>query len=300
VRWHAAPVSERVPAWSLAVGAMLSVQLGAALSTRLFPLVGAGGTAWLRLSMGALVFLAMRRPRLRGVRRRDLLVALALGIATATMTVTFLSALARIPLGTAVAIEFLGPLGVAVARSHDRRSLVWPALALGGVVLLTEPWQGEIDPVGVALAALSGTSWATYIVLTQKVGDRFTGLEGLSITIPVAAVAASVVGLPQAWGHLTWGVLAAALGLAMLLPVLPFSWELMALRRLTAAAFGTLMALEPAIGLLAGLALLGQVPRAPQVLGVVLVVAAGIGAERGGRRHVVADVVDVAVPPGTA
>ena len=279
---------------------MLSVQLGAALSTRLFPLVGAGGTAWLRLTMGALVFLAMRRPRLRGVRRHDLLVALALGVATATMTVTFLSALARIPLGTAVAIEFLGPLGVAVARSHDRRSLVWPALALAGVVLLTEPWQGDIDPVGVALAALSGASWATYILLTQQVGDRFTGLEGLSITIPVAAVVASVVGLPQAWGHLTWGVLAAALGLAMLLPVLPFSWELMALRRLTAAAFGTLTALEPAVGLLAGLLLLGQVPRGPQVLGVVLVVGAGIGAERGGRRPVVADVVDVAVPPGTA
>jgi inner membrane transporter RhtA len=190
----------------------------------------------------------------------------------------------RIPLGTAVAIEFLGPLGVAVARSHDRRSLVWPALALGGVLLLTEPWQGDIDLVGVAFAVLSGLSWATYIVLTQQVGDRFSGLEGLSITIPVAAATAALVGVPQAWGHLTWGVVAAAFGLALLLPVIPFSLELMALRRLTTAAFGTLMALEPAMALVAGLLLLGQVPMAWQVVGVVLVVAAGIGAKRGGHR----------------
>jgi inner membrane transporter RhtA len=183
-----------------------------------------------------------------------------------------------------VAIEFLGPLGVAVARSHDRRLLVWPALALAGVLLLTEPWQGDIDLVGVAFAALSGACWATYIVLTQQVGDRFSGLEGLSITIPVAACTAAIVGVPQAWGHLTWQVLAAALGLALLLPVIPFSLELIALRRLTTAAFGTLMALEPAIGVAAGVVILGQVPHALQVVGVVLVVTAGIGAERNGHR----------------
>jgi inner membrane transporter RhtA len=126
--------------------------------------------------------------------------------------------------------------------------------------------------------------WATYIVLTQQVGDRFSGLEGLSITIPVAACTAALLGLPQAWGHLTWQVLAAAFVLALLLPVIPFSLELIALRRLTTAAFGTLMALEPAIGVAAGLVILGQVPRALQVVGVVLVVTAGVGAERNGRR----------------
>jgi inner membrane transporter RhtA len=263
---------------------MLSVQLGAAFSTNLFTSVGAAGTAWLRLTMGAAIFLAIKRPRLRGVARHDLLIVLALGVATGVLTTAFLSAVDRIPLGTAVAIEFLGPLGVAVARSHDRRLLVWPALALAGVLLLTEPWRGAIDLVGVGFAALSGACWATYIVLTQQVGDRFSGLEGLSITIPVAACTAAVVGVPQAWGHISWQVLAAAFGLALLLPVIPFSLELIALRRLTTAAFGTLMALEPAIGVAAGVVILGQVPHPLQVVGVVLVVTAGVGAERHGHR----------------
>jgi inner membrane transporter RhtA len=263
---------------------MLSVQLGAAFSTNLFTSVGPAGTAWLRLTMGAAIFLAIKRPRLRGVARHDLLIVLALGVATGVLTTAFLSAVDRIPLGTAVAIEFLGPLGVAVARSHDRRLLVWPALALGGVLLLTEPWRGAIDLVGVGFAALSGACWATYIVLTQQVGDRFSGLEGLSITIPVAACTAAVLGVPQAWGHISWQVLAAAFGLALLLPVIPFSLELIALRRLTTAAFGTLMALEPAIGVVAGVVILGQVPHALQVVGVVLVVTAGVGAERNGHR----------------
>ena len=294
-------MSTRVPAWSLAVAAMLSVQLGAAFSTNLFASVGPAGTAWLRLTMGALIFLAMKRPQLRGIDRHDAVVVISLGVATGLLTTAFLSAVDRIPLGTAVAIEFLGPLGVAVARSHDRRSLVWPALALAGVLLLTEPWQGEIDLVGVGFAALSGVCWATYIVLTQKVGDRFTGLEGLSITIPVAAVTSAFFGVPEAWGHLTWQVLGAALGLALLLPVIPFSLELLALRRLTTAAFGTLMALEPALAVLAGLVILGQVPRALQVVGVVLVVTAGVGAERGGHRDDGPDDHDETVMPlGTA
>jgi inner membrane transporter RhtA len=279
---------------------MLSVQLGAAFSTNLFASVGPAGTSWLRLTMGALIFLAIKRPTLRGVGRHDLIVVVALGVATGLLTTAFLNAVDRIPLGTAVAIEFLGPLGVAVVRSHDRRSLVWPALALLGVLLLTEPWQGEIDLVGVGFAAVSGVCWATYIVLTQQVGDRFSGLEGLSITIPVAAVTAAFFGVPQAWGHLTWQVLAAALGLALLLPVIPFSLELLALRRLTTAAFGTLMALEPAIGVVAGVAILGQVPHALQVAGVVLVVAAGVGAERNGHRDDSPGDHEPPVPLGTA
>ena len=200
------------------------------------------------------------------------------------MTVSFLLALERIPLGTTVAIEFLGPLGVAVFRSHSRRSLVWPALALAGVVLLTEPWTGEINTVGVMFALVAAACWAAYILLTQAVGDRFSGLDGLAITIPIAAIAASVVGIPQSWGHITPTVILQAIGLAILLPVIPFALELLALRRLTAAAFGTLMALEPAIATAWGVLLLSQIPAALHLAGVVLVVIAGIGAERSGRR----------------
>lgn len=276
--------ADRVPAWSMAVAAMLSVQLGAALSVHLFDAVGPAGTAWLRLSAGALIFLALRRPRLRQLGWRGLRAALALGVTTGLVTTTFLSALDRIPLGTAVAIEFMGPLSVAVFRSHQRRLLVWPALALVGVVLLTEPWQGSIDPVGVLLAGMAALGWATYILLTQHVGDRIAGLEALSITIPVAAMTAAIVGIPQASGGITPGVIAAAIGLAVLLPVLPFSLELLALRRLTTAAFGTLMSIEPALGLIMGLVLLAQVPTPVQVLGIALVVTAGIGATRSGRR----------------
>jgi inner membrane transporter RhtA len=275
---------DRVPAWSMAVAAMLSVQLGAALSVHLFDAVGPAGIAWLRLTAGALIFLALRRPRLRRLGGRGLRAALALGVTTGLVTTTFLSALDRIPLGTAVAIEFMGPLSVAVFRSRQRRLLVWPALALVGVVLLTEPWQGSIDPVGVLLAGMAALGWAIYILLTQHVGDRIAGLEALSITIPVAAMTAAVVGIPQASGGITPGVVAAAFGLAVLLPVLPFSLELLALRRLTTAAFGTLMSIEPALGLIMGLVLLAQVPTPVQVLGIALVVTAGFGATRSGHR----------------
>ncbi|MEZ5118069.1 MAG: EamA family transporter [Candidatus Nanopelagicales bacterium] len=278
-------MTDRVPAWSLAVVAMLSVQLGAALSLQLVPVVGAAGTAWLRLTAGALIFLAISRPRLRGMARRDLVGALVLGIATGVITVSFLQAIDRIPLGTAVAIEFLGPLGVAVLRSRELRQYVWPVLALVGVLLVTSPWKGSIDPVGVAYAALAAVGWGTYIVLTQYVGDRFSGLQGLSITIPIAALTAAVVGVPQAAGSITWGVVAASVGLALLLPVLPFSLELLALRRLSLAAFGTLMALEPAIGLTIGAVVLRQIPTVLQIVGIVLVVTAGIGAERLGHRE---------------
>jgi inner membrane transporter RhtA len=281
-----AGATDRAPAWSLTILSMTSVQLGTALATGLFGAVGPAGTVWLRFSAGALIFLAIRRPRLRGRSRNELASALALGVTTGAMSVCFLSAVARIPLGTTVAIEFVGPLVVAVASAPSRGRLALPALALGGVLLLTQPWVvGAVDPLGVLLAAGAATGWGLYIVLTAQVGDRFEGLEGLSITIPIAALTAAVVGVPQAAaGQLTLTTLVAALGLAVLQPVLPFSLELLALRRLTKSAFGTLMALEPAIGLTIGALVLAQAPTVLQALGVALIVVAGIGAARGGGR----------------
>lgn len=274
-----------VPPWGLAVTAMLSVQLGSALSVDLVSTVGPAGTAWLRLSMGALIFLALARPPLRAVRRSDVPGLLGLGITTGLVTTGFLAAIERIPLGTAVAIEFLGPLTVAAMRTRSPRALTWPALALAGVVLLTEPWYGGIDVTGVGFAGLSAIGWATYILLTQRVGDRFTGIGALSLTVPVAAATAAVLGVPQAAGHLTPGVLLTAAALALLLPVLPFALEMLALRHMTPTAFGTLMALEPAFGVLLGLFVLHQHPSAPQLVGILLVVLAGAAAQRGGRRR---------------
>jgi inner membrane transporter RhtA len=273
-----------VPPWTLAVAAMFSVQLSSALSVDLIDSIGPAGTAWLRLTFGAAIFLALARPPLRSIRRRDAPALIGLGLATGLMSIAFLGAIERIPLGTAVAIEFLGPLTVAAARAHNARALTWPALAFTGVVLVTRPWDGAVNLAGVGFAALAAFGWATYVLLTQRVGDRFAGVQGLALTIPIAAVTAAVVGVPQAAGHLDVATIAAAAGLALLLPALPFALEMLALRRMTHTAFGTLMALEPAIGVILGFLVLGQRMAPMQLVGVTLVVVAGATAQRGGQR----------------
>ena len=280
------PASRNVgpPPWMLAVAAMLSVQLGAALSVDMIATVGPAGTAWLRLTAGALIFVSLARPPLRDIRREDLPALLGLGVASGMMGVLFMAAIERIPLGTCVAIEFLGPLTVAALRSHTKRALVWPVLALVGVVMLTEPWNGSIDPVGVGFAAAAAVGWGTYILLTQRVGDRFAGVRGLSLTIPIAAAATAVFGIPDAAGNLSLGVVAASVGLALLFPVIPFALEMLALRGMTHTAFGTLMALEPVFGVLIGLLVLHQKPSILQIAGILLVISAGAGAQHGGRR----------------
>lgn len=276
---------DRVPAWMLASAAMLSVQLGAAISVGLFDEIGVAGTAWLRLTLGALGFILIARPRYWQWSWRELRAPILLGVVSAGMTLCFLAAIDLLPLGTAVAIEFLGPLSVAAIHSHSRRALAWPALALVGVVLLTEPWQGTPSLLGITFAALAGVGWGLYIVITQHVGDRFAGVDGLAISLPVAAIVTAVVGLPQAWGHLSMQVLLVGLGAAILLPLIPWTFELYALRRLTKAAFGTLMALEPAIALVIGIVVLHQSAAVWQFVGIACVVLAGIAAERTGHRE---------------
>ena len=270
---------------TLAMASMVCVQLGLAASVGVFDRVGPEGAAWLRLAWAGLLMIVLVRPRLSGVDRSSLLACVALGVVTAGVTLLFMGAVARIPLGTASACEFLGPLGVAVARSGGRRQLAWPVLAAVGVVLLTEPWRGSIDPVGVALARAAAGCWACYILLTKAVGDEVAGLEGLAVSLPVAGLVATAVAAPSTLPHLTWSVLGIGLGLAVLLPLVPFSLELLALRRLNTAAFGTLMSLEPAIALVVGLVVLHQVPHWWPVVGIAFVVAAGIGAERNGSRE---------------
>lgn len=274
-----------IPPWTVALGAIVSVQLSAALSVHLIASVGAAGTAWLRLTAGAVIFLALARPPLREIRRRDVPGLLALGVTSGLMGVAILGAIERIPLGTAVAIGFLGPLTVAAVRSHNRAAMVWPATALAGVVLLTEPWKGAINGVGVLYAVVAGIGWGTYILLTQRVGDRFTGIKGLTLTVPIAAITTAFVGIPQASGHLTITIIAAAVGLALLFPVVTFALEMAALRRMTHTAFGTLMALEPAVGVVLGLLVLHQKPSIMQIAGILLVVLAGAAAQYRGRRQ---------------
>lgn len=286
----------QVPAWSLAVVAMLSIQTGSALSISLFPAVGPAGTAWLRLSLGAVMLLLLVRPKLSLIRRDNVLGLLGLGAATGVMTSAFLSALERIPLGTTVAIEFLGPLTVAALSGKNVRAAIWPVVALVGVVLLTRPWTGSVDLVGVAFAALAAVCWGLYIVFTQQVGDRFRGIQGLALATPVAAVTASFVGVPQAWGNLSWEVLAWGVVLAVLTPVFPFALEMLALKRMNTRAFGTLMAVEPGVATGIGLLLLFQVPSVLDAMGILLVVLAGIATQRDASRPPLLDLPAVAEP----
>ncbi|WP_460444517.1 EamA family transporter [Angustibacter aerolatus] len=273
----------------MAVASMLCVQLGIAASTGLFDRIGPEGVAWLRLGWAGVVLLLVARPRPSDFTRSGLLACVALGVVTGGLTLLFMAAVDRLPLGTASALEFLGPLGVAVVRGRGTAKL-WAASAAAGVVLLTQPWSGAADPVGVAYALGAAACWAAYVLLTQRVGDQVSGVKGLAVSMPVAALVATAVAAPSAAPHLTPQLLVAGLGLALLLPVVPFTLELLALRRLTAAAFGTLMALEPAFALVIGFVVLHQQPDVLALAGVGLVVLAGVGAERTGQRA-------AAVPP---
>jgi inner membrane transporter RhtA len=289
---------------ALALGSMSCVQLGLAASVDLFTRVPPEGVAALRLVWAGLLLLVIVRPRPSSFTRSSLGAAALLGVVTAGLTMLFMAAVARIPLGTASAVEFLGPLGVAVLRGRGK-GLVWPVLAAAGVILLTEPWQSDVDPVGLGFALAAAACWAAYILLTQRVGDQVTGLQGLAVSMPVAGlVSAAVAGgtVPGLLPALTPAILLAGLGLGLLLPVVPFALEMLALRRLTTGAFGTLMALEPAIALLVGAVVLGQLPKPLGVLGIVLVVTAGVGAARvGGREPADEPAAEplVALAPGT-
>jgi len=269
---------------AMAIVSMLCVQLGLAASVGLFDRIGPEGAVFLRLAWAGVLLLVVVRPRPSRFRRADLQACVALGVVTACLTLLFMAAVARLPLGTASALEFLGPLGVAALRSPGRRALLWPVLAGTGVVLMTSPWASGADPVGVLYALGAAVCWAAYILLTQRVGDAVTGLQGLAVSMPVAGLVAAAVSGHATLPQLTWELVLIGLGLAILLPVVPFSLELLALRRLTAASFGTLMSLEPAIALLIGLVVLHQVPGALALFGMALVVAAGIGAARTGAR----------------
>jgi inner membrane transporter RhtA len=268
----------------LAVCSMACVQLGLAVSVLLIDRLGAEGTAWLRLAWAGIILLIVVRPKRAAFTARTFAVCVALGVVTAGIMLLFMAAAARIALGTASAVEFLGPLGVSVATGTGSSRVIWPSVAGIGVIFLTQPWTGSVDPVGVLYALGAAVCWACYILLTQRVGDDVSGLNGLAVSMPVAALVATVAAGPSVFGRLTPDLVLIGVGLAILLPVVPFALELISLRLLTAAAFGTLMSLEPAFSMVVGLVVLHQVPGPVAIIGVGLVVVAGIGAARMGAR----------------
>jgi inner membrane transporter RhtA len=262
----------------LGLASMSCVQFGAALSAPTMDAFGAFSTTWLRLAWAAAILALVVRPKLRSYSREHWLAAGVLGVAMAGMTLCFFSAIQRIPLGLAVAIDFLGPLTVATFGVRRWRALLWPILAVAGVLLLARDragWTGE--PFGMLLAAGAACGWGTYIVLMKKTGALFKGLEGLSVSLIAAALAATPFGLSEHGLHIAPLQLAATAGLALLVPLLPYALEMIALRHMPASSFGILMSLEPAIGALAGFVVLHQPMTALQLAGTLFVVSASVG-----------------------
>jgi inner membrane transporter RhtA len=256
------------------------VQLGSAAATTLFDEVGPTGTVLLRLLFAAIVLLALWRPTLRGLDREARALALAFGVSLAAMNFCFYMSLDRISLGIAVTFEFIGPLAVALLGSRRRIDLLWVALAAAGVVLLAGP-AGDPDPAGVAFALGAGFFWGAYILLSARVGRAFPGGDGLALAMAVAAALLVVPGVAGAGeALLDWRVVAVGAAVGVLSSVIPYSFELEALRRLSTGVFGVLMSLEPAVAALVGLFALSQGLSAAEALGIALVTTASAGALR--------------------
>ena len=274
---------QQIPAVWLVVGGIFSVQIGAAIAKHLFGVVPPTAMVWLRLVTSAVIFLTAIRPRLRGRSGPDWLVALAFGLSLAVMNWAIYQSFARIPLGIAVTIEFLGPLVVAVAGSRRPRDLVWVGLAGLGVALLGFT-RGELTLAGVLFALLAGTGWAAYILLSAQTGRRWTGLSGLAVASLVGAVGLAVPAVVEAGPKLLEPrVLLLGVAVGLLSSVIPYSLELTALRRIPPRVFGILMSLEPAAAALAAMVLLAEFLRWTQWLALVCVVLASVGATRSTR-----------------
>jgi inner membrane transporter RhtA len=268
-----------VPPEVLILGGIGSVQFGAAFADKLFDEAGPGGVVFLRLLLSAAILLAAARPRLRGKPRRDIHAAVAFGVILGAMNWSFYEALNRLPLGVAVTIEFTGPLVVAVAGSRRVLDAVWVALAAGGVVLLaSRGGHHGIHPAGVVLALVAAACWACYILLSQRVGAAFARLDGLAVALGVGMIIVVPAGIIQGGSALLRPhIIAGGLGVALLSSLIPYSLELMALRRLSAYRFGLLMSLEPAVAALAGVIVLGQSLSAVLAIAVLMVVGASVG-----------------------
>ncbi|MFD7610370.1 DMT family transporter [Streptomyces sp. NPDC059828] len=268
---------------ALVVAGALSVQFGAAIAVMLMPVAGAVGVVTLRLVLGAAVMLLVCRPRLRGYGRADWGTVLAFGTAMAAMNMVFYQAVERIPLGVAVTLEVLGPLTLSVLVSRRLINLLWAGLALGGVALLGGGGFGGagLDPVGVACALAAGVMWAAYIVFSARTGRRFPQADGLALAMGVGAVLSLPLGIAVAGDALLVpSTIGLGLAVALMSSVLPYTLELLALRRLPAQTFAVLMSLEPAVAATAGFLLLDQALSWADVLAIALVIAASMGAVR--------------------
>ena len=271
-------MSTRVPAPLLVLGGVVSVQFGGALAATLVPQIGAAAAVLLRLLFAAGIMLAVARPSLSGHSAQAWRTVVLFGLALGGMNWAFYSSLAYLPIGVAVTFEFIGPLLLAASGSRRPRDIAAVGAAAVGVVLVSEVTHvplHELSWRGIALALLAGAFWAAYIVFSARTGAAFERLDGLTlamvvataVVLPAGALNVEAIGLD----HVLKG-----LGLALLSSVVPYSLELLALRRLSATVFGILLSLEPAVAALAGLVVLGQVLGGAQLAGMAMVVLASV------------------------
>ena len=271
-----------LPATLMVLGSCTSLQVGAALATRLFPATGAPGATLLRLGLAACALLAVSRPRMKSWTRAQWRAVLLFAVTLAGMNGFFYAALARIPLGVAVTIEFLGPLTLSVVLSRRVRELGWVLLALVGVVTLG--WTGEsgsgasLDIVGIVFVLIAAVFWALYILAGARASAAVPGTGGLAVAMAMAAILLAPSGIRGATHVVDRpSLLLVALGTALMASVVPYSLEFAALRRLPKRTFGILLSLEPAVATLAGWLVLSQSVGPLAIVAILAVVAASVG-----------------------
>lgn len=271
-----------LPPVALVLLSILSTQLGAAIAKPLFLELSPPGVVLLRLGFGALMLMLWKRPDWGRYSAQEYRLLVLFGLSIATMNGFFYGAIARIPIGIAVTVEFLGPLGVALLKSRRRLDLLWVALAGAGVLLLSPTPGSALDPLGLVYALIAAVGWGSYILLSAKAGESFVGTDILPIVMTVAAIAllpsglitgGAALGSPRLWA------LCALVG--FLSSVVTYTLEMAALKRMAVNVFGVLLSWEPAIASLLGFVILGEVLSGRSILAIGLVSLAAAGSAQG-------------------
>ncbi|KMN17158.1 threonine/homoserine exporter RhtA [Pseudomonas helleri] len=279
-------VSTLLPVGLLLI-AMASIQSGASLAKSMFPIVGAQGTTTLRLIFASIIMLLILRPWRAKLTAKSLKTVIVYGIALGGMNLLFYMSLRTVPLGIAVALEFTGPLAVAIFSSRKAIDFVWIGLAITGLLLLIPLGEGAqgIDLVGTAYALGAGVCWALYILFGQKAGAD-NGVQTAALGVIIAALFIAPVGIVHAGSALlTPALIPIALAVALLSTALPYTLEMIALTRMPTRTFGTLMSIEPAFGALSGLLFLHEVLSVTQWIAILCIIMASVGATLTMRGH---------------
>jgi inner membrane transporter RhtA len=283
-----AGLGARLPPTSLLLTSIVSIQVGAAVAVNMFPAIGPVAVTFLRLAIAAALLIVLTRRSIDATARRNAGWVILLGLVIAATNLSFYGSISRIPLGIAVAIEFVGPLGLAAATSRKRLDFAWIGLAALGLGLLTPDIGTALDPIGVALALVAGAGWASMVVLSRKVGQTVTGHAGLALAMLVGAAFALpfelVIG---GLDRLDVPILAGAVVVAVLSTAMPLSLEFEALKRVSARTYGIVMALEPVAAAVAGAVLLSQGLEAKLLAAIACVTIAAVGVTISDRRSIV-------------